>query len=111
MRDLIFKNLTSLDRKRKIISSREIADNDGLRSVIQRHFIAIIREVKDAASLQELPCVHVLKEHNNREQRGRFLCRIKGCAYFKTEERRFVIFFMHSLKITLNPIPQGITPT
>jgi hypothetical protein len=111
MRNLIFKNLTSHTKRRKIISSLEIIDRQGLRSIVRRHFIGIIREINNEEFAQPLPYVYVLKEHNNKEQKGRFLCRIKGCIYLKTNARRFVIFFMHSLKITLCAIPQGLTPT
>ena len=107
MRNLIFKNLTSYGKKRKLISSLEIADREGMRSVIRRHFIGIVREIKNEEFSQALPSVYILKEHNNKEQRGRFLCRIKGCIYLKTDERSFIIFFMHSLKITLCAVPEG----
>lgn len=111
MRNLIFKNLTSIAKKRKVISSLEIVDRQGMRSIVRRHFIGIIKEINNEEFLQPAPYVYVLKEHNNKEQKGRFLCRIKGRIYLKTDNRRFVIFFMHSLKITLCALPQGSAPT
>ncbi len=111
MRNLIFKNLTSPNRKRKIISSLETVDRQGMRSVVRRHFIGIIKEIKNDEFSQPLPYVYILKEHNNKEQRGRFLCRIKGYISLRSGQRKFVIFFMHSLKITLCADPQGLKPT
>jgi hypothetical protein len=110
MRNLVFKNLTSQTKKRKIISSLEIADREGMRSVIRRHFIGIIREIKDREISESLPSVYILREHNNKEQKGKFLCRIKGYIYLNTHGSRFIIFFIHSLKITLSALPQGLTP-
>lgn len=111
MRNLVFKNLTSQVKKRKIISSSEIVDRQGMRSVIRRHFIGIVKEIKDERIPQLPPYVYILKEHNNKEQKERFLCRIKGYVYLKVDERKFVIFFIHSLKIVLSAVPQGLAPT
>jgi hypothetical protein len=105
MRDLLFKNLTSADKKRKIITSSEIVDNQGVRSIIRRHFICVIKEIKEAGIPRPLPYLYVLKEHNDKEQKERFFCRMKGSIYAVSNGKLFLIFFMHSLKITLTAIP------
>ena len=105
MRDLLFKNLTSSDKKRKIISSSEIADKEGLRNIIQRHFICIIKEVKGGQIEKPLPYLYVLKEHNTKAQREKFFCKLKGSIYAINKGRIYLILFMHSLKITLIPVP------
>jgi hypothetical protein len=101
MRDMLFKNLTSNDRKRKIICSSEIMDKEGVRSIIRRHFICIVKEINDKELQRPLPYMYVLKEHNNKEQREKFFCRIKGSILAVTNGRLFIIYFMHSLKINL----------
>ncbi len=106
MRDLLFKNLTSDDRKRKILSSSEIMDKQGVRSIIHRHFVCIVKEIKDKQAAKPKPYLYVLKEHNNREQREKFFCRIKGSIYAVHKGQLFLIIFMHSLKISLMPVPQ-----
>ena len=106
MRDLLFKNLTSDDRKRKILTSSEIMDKQGVRSIIHRHFICIVKEIKDKQVSKPKPYLYVLKEHNNREQKEKFFCRIKGSIYAINNGRLFLILFMHSLKISLTPVPQ-----
>lgn len=115
MRDLLFKNLTSDDKKRKVIISSEIADRQGVRSIIRRHFICIVKEinpgsegksrVKDNKIERPLPYLYVLKEHNNKEQKEKFFCKIKGSVYATSNSRLFLILFMHSLKISLIAIP------
>lgn len=104
MSDLIFKNLTSVDRKRKIISSSEIVDNEGVRSIIHRHFVYIIKEMTDTNIQKPEPSLYVLKERNNREQKEKFSCRIKGSVFAISSGRLFLIIFMHSLKINLEAI-------
>jgi len=101
MRDLLFKNLTSDDRRRRVIASSEISDNEGVRSIIRRHFICSIKEIAGGIDGRPLPSVYVLKEHNSREQKEKFFCKIKSNILAVHKGRLFLITFMHTLKITL----------
>ncbi|MFC1674667.1 hypothetical protein ACFL1K_02065 [Candidatus Omnitrophota bacterium] len=105
VRDLVFKNLTSRNRKRRVLASSEITDKQGVRSTIHRHFICIMKEV-DAKSMQKpQPCLYVLKKHSNKERKEKFFCRIKGGVLAVSNGKVFMIQFMHSLKISLKPTP------
>ena len=107
MRDLLFKNLTSQDRRRKIISSTEVLDKQGVHSIIHRHFVYSIKEiVKGSKIKQGAPVVHVFKEHNTKEQKERFFCKVKGGIFAVKNNRLFWIQFIHSLKINLTPASQ-----
>jgi len=109
MRDLLFKNLTSDDKRKRIITSSETMDKEGKRTVIHRHSICLIREVENESS-GGLPVeIQVLKERNNKQQREKFFCRIKGSMYVATETGKFIIFFAHSLRINLYSIPQDLS--
>ena len=108
MRDLLFKNLTSEDRRRKIIASSEIVNREGVRSVINRHFICMVREIEDSNIERPQPYVHVVKEHNSREQTEKFFCKIKGSVCAVNNGRLFLILFMHSLKISLINTEEGL---
>lgn len=101
MRDLLFKNLTSQDKKRRIIATSEITDKQGIRSIIHRHFACIIKEIDNNQISQPQPYLYVLKEHNQKELKEKFFCRIKGSVYLVRQGRLFLILFMHSLKISL----------
>lgn len=105
MRDLLFKNLTSGDRKRKIISSSEIVDKQGIRSVIHRHFVCLVKEIEGVKAQKPLPYVYVLKEHNNTQEKQKFFCKIKGSMYTLVNGKLFLLLYMHSLKINLAAIP------
>ncbi len=111
MRDLLFKNLTSSDRKRKIIASAEISDKQGVRSIIRRHFVCIAKEVEHNKAEKPLPYVRVIKEHNSREQKEKFFCKIKGSVYVICNGRIFLIVFMHSLRINLVAIEDTLNLT
>ena len=104
MRDLVFKNLTSRQKNRKVLSACEVVDNQGMRCSTRRHFVCIIKQVQELPG-PEQPQVHILKEHNTLDQRERFSCRIKGRVYVSAYGRLFVVYFMHSLKISLEAVP------
>lgn len=105
MRDLVFKNLTSSDKRRKILASSEIMDKEGVRCIIRRHFICLIKEINGPHPQRPLPYLYVLKERNSREQKEKFFCRIKGSVFAVNNSRLFLILFMHSLKINFTAIP------
>jgi len=109
MRDLLFKNLTSTDHKRRIIASSEIVDNQGMRSIIHRHFICMVKEINSLETARPAPYLYVLKEHNSKEQKERFFCKIKGSICVVNNERYYSIFFMHTLKIDLVANPAAVS--
>lgn len=107
MKNLIFKNLTSADKKRKTISISEITDSQGIHSIVQRHFVYIAKEVY-AERIQNSPSeVRIVKERNTRERRESFFCKVKGQVYISNNDRLFLICFLHSLKIELAVIAEG----
>ena len=108
MRDLLFKNLTSNDRKRKVISSSEISDKEGVRSVIRRHFICMVREVTSESIDKPAPYLYVLKEHNSKDHKEKFFCKIKGSVCALNQGKVYLIVFMHSLRIDLLSAPQNV---
>jgi len=105
MRDLVYKNLTSQEKGRKIISSFEVVDKEGVRSTIRRHFVCIFKEVGGLkqADAQE-PSLSVIREKNSREQRERFSCKIKGRLSAEHNGRSYLIYYLHSLNINLIPL-------
>ena len=109
MRDLLFKNLTSNDHRRKIIASSEVVEKQGIRSIIRRHFICMLKEIKDEHNIEKpVGHVHIVKEHNTLEQRERFFCKIKGSLCAVNKGKLFLVIFMHSLKIDLVATPQQV---
>ena len=107
MRDLLFKNLTSLDRRKKIIASSETVDKQGVRSTIRRHLVCMVRELKNECLQKPQTCLYVVKEKNTKEQRERFFCKIKGSLFVASKSKLYEIQFMHSLRIILSLLPQG----
>ena len=103
MRDLVFKNLTSDDKKRRVLISNETVDKEGLRSVIQRHFLCIVKEVKDNKKEKPLTQLYIIKEHDSLQQKEKFSCKLKGSIYAISGKRLFLILYMHTLNISVTP--------
>jgi len=107
MRDLLFKNLTSEDKKRRVITSSEIMDKEGTRIIINRHFVYIIREVNNATTAKPLPSTYVLKERDTRQEKEKFFCKLKNSVYALYNDKLYLVLFMHTLKITLTDITEN----
>jgi len=73
MRDLLFKNLTSNDKRRRVLATSEVAEKEGVRSTVHRHFVYIVKEVKNKSAVEKhAPYIYVLKERNTKEQERNF---------------------------------------
>lgn len=104
MRDLLFKNLTSADRKKKIIVTTDTAEKSGVRTKIVRHLICLVKDIDPSQQIEQpLPYLYILKKRNSKQQTQRFLCRIKGSIYTMTNGKLYLINFAHSLNIKLIP--------
>lgn len=110
MRDLVFKHFTSYHKKRRIISSSEIADNQGVQSVIRRHFICMAKEIPDFGVVNFLPYLYIHKERNRKAQRERFFCKLKGSLYVLNHGKLYLIQYLHTLSISLLDTQQNVTP-
>ena len=108
MRDLLFRNLTSSDRKKKILASSEIFDKAGVRTVVRRHFVYIVKEMPADTKVEKHPVqLSIIKEKNTHEKQERFFCKMKNSIYVVAEGKIYFIIFMHSLRICLSAIPKN----
>lgn len=107
MRALVFKNLTSQDHKRKVLSSAEVIEQQGTRTEIHRHLLCLIKEAtKEEIKPQKVnPQIFVIKKCDTQTQSESFLCRLKGILYVKSGDKIFSIEFIHSLRIHLTTMP------
>ncbi|MDP2927291.1 MAG: hypothetical protein Q8N80_00585 [Candidatus Omnitrophota bacterium] len=101
MRDLLYKNLTFPNRGRKIIASSEVADKEGVHSVVRRHFAYIVKPIQSTDVIKPQPYLYVLKERNTKQKRERFFCKIKGSVLAVNQGNFFQILFVHTLSVDL----------
>ncbi|MBU1869925.1 MAG: hypothetical protein KJ818_05590 [Candidatus Omnitrophica bacterium] len=105
MRALLFKNLSSQDKKRRRISTLETVDQEGIRTVVHRHFVYFVREVNKRQEESAAPNIYIIKQRNTKEKSEKFYCKLKGSAYAVNNDKIFQILFIHSLKIDLSVAP------
>lgn len=108
MRDLLFKDLTSSQKRRRIISASEIVDKQGVRSIVRRHFVYIIKEMSGEEAHKPSPYLYVLKKRDSRQRTEDFFCRIKGSIIIENSQHKLLVIYMHSLKINLLAIPNHL---
>ena len=109
MRDLLYKNLTSPNRGRKIITSSEVVDKEGVHSVVRRHFAYIVRPIKSSDEVKTKPYLYVLKERNTQAKREHFFCKMKGSILAVNQGKLMHILFLHTLSVELTS-PAKLSP-
>jgi hypothetical protein len=102
MRELLLKNLTSLNKKRKILSLSEVSRNNGILTKVNRRFIYLVKEMSQIGNAQEKPEFFIFKNHNSKLRQERFNLRIKGNFYVACNERIYLVSYCHSLKIRVS---------
>ncbi|MBU1871565.1 MAG: hypothetical protein KKH80_02055 [Candidatus Omnitrophica bacterium] len=111
MSDLIFKNLTSHDHKRRTVSRREVVDKEGVKTIIRRRLIYKIIEVNaDNLAKQPDAQVYIQRKRNNSQQKESYFCRMKSNIYAKSNGKTFLIMFGHSFKVDLRPSNSPFLP-
>lgn len=102
MRDMVFKNLTSQDKKKRVLWASETINEDGILTKIHKYLIYIVREVKkEEAHKTDKPEIFVVKHRNTKDKTEKFQIKMKGSIYCLAKERCFFVTFCHTLKIDL----------
>jgi len=113
MRELLFKNLTSINPRKKDIVLREIVERDGVKAQTERrcfYFIKSVENVKGQEDLQKWLSkqgaspemskrhFHIFKEHSDCTGEDKVICKIAGTFYAVADKRVYTIAFLHSFK-------------
>jgi hypothetical protein len=118
MREIFFKNITSLDHRRRAVSVSETVEEDGIFALTEKRCTYIIKNkvhLEDAKDV--LDCVSQLqeefspkrqifirKEFNLNTQEKVFSCKIIGRFYIVAENDIYTIAFNHAFKIFIKEI-------
>lgn len=108
MRNLLYKNVTSDDKRQRILASSEFIEQKGIRSCIHRHLVCRIEEISKAQDSLSRPTLYVVRRQDTKVRLEHFYCRIKGQMFLAAKEKMFLVSFIHSLRIELAAI-QKIT--
>ena len=113
MREVIFKDLTSVSSRKKDIFLKEVFEKDGVLAKTERrcfYFIKDVIHLDGADNLQKWlnsqndvgPMnrrhFYILKEHSDRLGEDKVVCKIAGQFYAISGQSVFTIAFLHSFK-------------
>ncbi len=110
MRELLLKNLTSLEKGRKIISVSELSHRDGYLAHTERHLIYMVKKSQNLRDNLASPRLYILKVHDSKQNIEKLFFKVKGNFYVVTNSCLYIVNFCHSFKIQLNDIVHT-TPT
>jgi len=105
MRDLIFKNLSSRNKSRRILLAKETINEEGILTRIQKHLIYDIHELKkdEPQNKRTNNELFILKEKNTKLKTESFFIKMKNSMYANSNNKIYLINFLHSLRIDLSP--------
>lgn len=114
MREVVFKNLTSVSSRKKDIFLKEVFERDGVIAKTERRCFYFIKDVKHLDGQEELQKwldsgksagredtrqFHIMKEHNDRLMEDKIICKVIGTFYAVMNGSIYTIGFMHSFKV------------
>jgi len=114
MREVIFKDLTSIRSRKKDIFLKEVFEKDGIVAKTERRCFYFIKDIEHLDSEEGLQKwlaqqgesnavnkrqFHILKEHNDANLEDKIICKILGTFYAVINKTVCTIGFMHSFKV------------
>jgi len=117
MRELVFKNLTSNNKRRKDLYISETVEQDGVKTVTRRHSMYIImnrNKISNSAELSQYKeeaeakaskrHVFIFKKRDTKSQKDSFICDVVGKFYAVIKDDLYSIAFKHSFAIDFSSI-------
>ena len=101
MREISYKNLTSVKNRRRVISISEKSRNRECITRVQRIFIYIVGKNVDAIEELSQPVFHITKPYNTKTKEENFFFRVKGAFYITKHDKFLLVNFCHSLRIDI----------
>jgi len=117
MRELIFKNLTTLASKKRDVSVKEIIERNGLVSSTMKRSMYFIRGSHPVKSKEELESwvnkrkqdpnlnkkfFHILRDYSDRAKTDKLICKMRGSFYVISGAAVYDIVFVHAIKIEIH---------
>ena len=112
MRELLFKNMTSGDKKRKDLYVSETFNKNGITTTTQRHSTYILGACNKFNSLEELAewkktsglntgkrHIFIIKKRDTKLNKDIFICDVVGRFYAMSGLDIYSIAFKHSFEI------------
>ena len=114
MREVLFKDLTSISSRKKDIFLKEVFQKDGVTAKTERRCFYLIRDVRQMEGDKDLQKwldsqgkadsmtkrqFHIMKEHNDELGEDKVMCKICGTFYAVVNNCIYTVGFLHSFKV------------
>ena len=114
MREVLFKDLTSINARKKDIFMKEVFERDGITAKTQRRCFYLIKDIRQLEGEKDLQNwldsnngshdeykrqFHIMKEHNDAHSEDKIICKILGTFYAVINKTVYTIGFLHSFKV------------
>ena len=113
MREVVYKNLTSVASRKKDIFLREVFEKNGIVAKTERRCFYYIRDITqleteddfkqwmlDNGSKPSKRHFHILKVQNDAAGENKLICKIAGTFYAVSDRTVYTIAFLHSFKVS-----------
>ncbi len=117
MRELIFKNLTTLTSKKRDVSVEEVVNRNGLVSSTKKRSLYFVRGSHQITSKKDLDSwiskrkkdsglnkkfFHILRKYSNASKEDNLMCKMRGSFYVISGQSVHNIVFVHAIKIKIH---------
>ena len=114
MREVVYKNLTSLGSRKKDIFVQEVFEKEGITAKTERRCLYLIRDVihlETPGDLQKILAkygdigtirrrrFYVLKQHTDSPDEDKLICKVRGNFYVVVDDNVYNIAFLQSFKV------------
>ena len=103
MREILYKNETSLKNRRRVIFVSEKSENKNALTRIHKVFIYVVAKEVEAVDEITAPIFSIIKQYNSKTKEEKFSFRVKGTFYIVKENKFLMVHFCHSLRIDITP--------
>ena len=113
MREILFKNLTSTNSRKKDITLKEVFENNGIIAKTERRSFYLVKDVRPLDEKKDIQKwldsqkntglvgkrrFHITKEHSDALGEDRVICRITGTFYAVVNKRVYTVAFLTSFR-------------
>ncbi len=103
VREILYKNLTSIKNRRRVISVSEKSENKNYKTRVVKTFIYIMRKQTRVHDSLSEPLLNITKIYDTKTKIEKFSFRVKGILYIAKKDHFEEVVFCHSLRVDIIP--------
>ncbi|MBU2541907.1 MAG: hypothetical protein KJ593_08420 [Candidatus Omnitrophica bacterium] len=99
MKEVLLKNISSIDKRRKLFSSCVINQGKDYITTTRRKYIYLVKKIKHSYKKNFQTHVFINKQRDSRKHMQKFNCLLKGAFYACGTDCFYLIRYAHSLEV------------